>query len=105
MSIKEYNFTKMTAKDIFEMKLKDAIPEFGYISGKMRIPFIEFLVEHRFIQRSTEIVSDDKLYAHWMPLVDFRFSQMFGYGPKPVIMLRDQRAYTDRAKRLLNWID
>lgn len=103
MSIVEYNFTEMTEKDIFEMKLKDVIPDFGYITNKKRVPFLKFLIENGFVEQTTEIPHNNIYYGRFMPLIDFRFTRLFDYSPKPVIALRECMLYTDRAMRLGQW--
>lgn len=101
--IVEYDFTKMTEKDVFEMKLKDAVPDFGYISCKKRVPFLKFLVDNRFVEKTTVLEYNSIYYGRFMPLIDFRFSRLFDYSSKPVIALRDCMLYTDRALRLGQW--
>lgn len=101
--IVEYDFTAMTEKDIFEMKLKDVVPEFGYITCKKRIPFLKFLVDNSFVEKTTELEYNNIYYGRFMPLMDFRFSRLFNYSPKPVIALRECMLYTDRALRLGQW--
>lgn len=101
--IVEYDFTLLTEKDIFEMKLKGIIPEFGYITNKKRVLFLKFLVDFGFAKQTTEIEHDNVYYGRFMPLTTFRFSRLFDYSPKPVIALKDCMMYTDRAMRLGNW--
>lgn len=101
--IVEYDFTNMTEKDIFEMKLKDVIPDFGYITCKKRFPFIKFLVDNKFVDRVTEIQNGKRYFGRFMPQMDFRFSRLFDYSPKPVIAIRDCMLYTDSGLRLGNW--
>lgn len=104
----EYDFTTITEKDIFEMRLKDVIPDFGYITGKNRIPFLKFLVDNGFIERRTELVNNDTFYGRFMPQRDFRFSRQFDEKYckiKPVIAVKGYMMYTDTAKRLAQWRD
>jgi len=101
--IVEYDFTAMNEKDVFEMKLKGIIPEFGYITNKKRVPFLKFLVDFGFVKQTTEIEHENIYYGRYMPLIDFRFSRLFDYSPKPVIALRTAMMYTDSSNRLGNW--
>ena len=101
--IVEYDFTVMTERDVFEMKLKGVIPEFGYITNKQRVPFLKFLADFGFVEQTTEIEHDNKYYGRYMPLTTFRFSRLFDYSPKPVIAIKNCMMYTDRAMRLGNW--
>ena len=101
--IVEYDFTKMTEKDVFEMKLKDVVPDFGYITNKKRFPFLKFLVDNNFVEQTTELEHNNRYYGRFMPLIDFRFSRLFDYSPKPVIALRECMMYTDKSNRLGNW--
>ncbi len=103
MSIKEYNFQEFTDKDMFEMRLSGATPDFGYITCKKRVPFLKFLVDNSFIEKTTELEHNNIYYGRFMPLMDFRFSKLFDYGPKPVIAIRECMLYTDRALRLGQW--
>ncbi len=101
--IVEYDFTEMTEKDVFEMKLKDVVPDFGYITNKKRVPFLKFLVDNNFVEQTTELEHNNRYYGRFMPLIDFRFSRLFDYSPKPVIALRECMMYTDKSNRLGNW--
>lgn len=93
----------MREKDVFKMKLQDGIPDFGYITNKKRVPFLKFLEDNNLVRRETELQHDNVYYGRYMPLIDFRFSRLFDYSPKPVIALREAMLYTDRANRLGNW--
>jgi len=85
MSIVEYNFQEFTEKDMFELKLKDAIPDFGYISCTKRKPFFDFCILHGFFGTRPEIFNDKlRLYS---VQIDFRFAGMLDYRPKPIIFL------------------
>ena len=84
MSIKEYSFQEFTDKDMFEMRLAGDIPDFGHISSTMRKPFFDFCVENGFI--SYYATTSDKRASIFNIHVTFRFSAMFNYGPRPVIM-------------------
>ena len=101
--IVEYDFIEMTEKDVFEMKLKDVVPDFGYITNKKRVPFLKFLVDNNFVEQTTELEHNNRYYGRFMPLIDFRFSRLFDYSPKPVIALRECMMYTDKSIRLGNW--
>ena len=101
--IVEYDFTTMTEKDVFEMKLKDALPEFGYITNKKRVPFLKFLIDNGFVKQMTELEDNNRYYGRFMPLIDFRFSRLFDYSGKPVIALKECMLYTDKALQLGNW--
>ncbi len=84
MSIVEYDFTKFTDKDMFGMRLAGTIPDFGYISSTKRRPFVEFCIKNGFI--SYYASTSDKRASIFNVHVTFRFSAMFNYGPKPVVM-------------------
>ena len=85
MSIVEYNFLEFTDKDMFELKLKDTIPDFGYIACTKRRPFFNFCILHRFFGSRPSVLNDKlRLYS---VQVDFRFAGMLGYRPKPIIFL------------------
>lgn len=103
--IVEYDFTAMTEKDVFEMKLKGIVPDFGYISNSKRVPFLKFLVDFGFAERTTRLEHNSIYYGRYMPLIDFRFSRLFGYSAKPVIALKGCMIYTDSALQLSNWKD
>ena len=85
------------------MRLDGVIPDFGYITCKKRVPFIQFLVDNGFVDRVTEIVNNKRYFGRFMPQIDFRFSRLFDYSPKPVIAIRNCMLYTDDAMRLGNW--
>ena len=101
--IVDYDFTEMTTKDVFKMKLQNGVPDFGYITNKKRVPFLKFLVDNNLVTQTTEIEHDNKYYGRFMPRIDFRFSRLFDYSPKPVIAIRNSMLYTDRSNRLGNW--
>lgn len=42
----ENNFDK---KDLFKLRLKGTVPNFGYISCSRRAKFVQFLVKHEFL--------------------------------------------------------
>ena len=90
MSIVEYNFQEFTDRDMFEIKLKDTIPDFGYIACTKRRPFFDFCVKHRFLalrrKTTSEFYKDTSLHS---VLIDFRFSGMLDYRPKPIIFVTD----------------
>lgn len=83
MSIKEYNFTEFTDKDMFEMRLAGEIPNFGYIPDSKRKEFFDFCIKNNFIEMFSMTTSKEATVYN--VLVTFRFDTMFGYGPKPVI--------------------
>lgn len=93
MSIITYDFTEFTDKDMFEMKLKGVIPNFGYIPCTKRKPFFDFCIEHRFLSKISnrkETISRHHENVHLCDvLVDFRFAGMLSYRPKPIIFITD----------------
>jgi len=103
--IVEYDFMAMTDKDVFEMKLKDAVPDFGYISNSKRKPFLTFLMKYNLIERTTELEHDDTFYGRFMPHMDFRFERLFDYSSKPVVVVKGIMMYTDKSSRLNHWRD
>lgn len=85
MSIVDYNFQEFTEKDMFELKLKDTIPNFGYIACTKRKLFFEFCQLHGFLgQRRSQLTANLRLYS---VQIDFRFAGMIDYRPKPIVFL------------------
>lgn len=84
MGIVEYKFDEFTDKDMFHVRLAGTIPDFGYITCKTRRPFYEFCVKQGFISLYSK-TSDGKTALHNVHTT-FRFSAMFSYAPKPVIV-------------------
>ena len=98
MEIVEYNFLEFTDKDFFQMRLAGSIPDFGYISCPKRAPFVTFCTKHGFIELLGEAGSG-KLYEVKIP---FRFSRMFRYNPKPVILAENNLALVTNDFRMAN---
>lgn len=103
--IVKYDFLSMTEKDVFEMKLKDVIPDFGYITNKKRLPFLKFLVDNNFIVKAEGTITEKFYYGVWVILIEFRFDRMINYRQRDMVMAKDQSAYTDRKKQLSHWRD
>lgn len=57
MAIKEYDIEKFTDKDMFQMRLKGDTPDFGYISIRLRRPFLELLVKYEFLQDNGSVMA------------------------------------------------
>lgn len=100
MSIKEYNFQEFTDKDMFEMKLKDVIPDFGYIACTKRKPFFDFCVEHGFFNPRT-VPADSSMWLQEV-LIDFRFSGMLGYRPAPIIFIAGSNIVVNSSFKMHN---
>ena len=83
MSIKEYNFTEFTDKDMFEMHLAGTEPDFGYITCTKRMPFVTFCIKFGFIEQRNGPLDRTDLYN---VLIPFRYMAMFRYEPRPVVM-------------------
>jgi len=94
---KEYNFKEFTYKDMFEIKLKDAIPNFGYMSCSKRSKFFKFCVDAGFMEFSGAS-SQRKRYAYTV-LVSFIYSAMGNYRPTDVECYQGQIIVIDSAFR------
>ena len=101
--IVKYDFLSMTEKDVFEMKLKDVIPEFGYITNAKRLGFLKFLVDNKFMERAEGTVTEKFYYGLWIVLTEFRYERMINYHQRDIVMAKDQTAYTDRQQQLSHW--
>lgn len=62
---------------MFEIKLKDIIPEFGYVTCSKRSKFFSFCSDMRFIE-FIGIAVQKKKYAYRI-LVEFKYSAMGSY--------------------------
>lgn len=84
--IREYDFTSFTDKDFFGMRLAGIQPDFGYITCTKRAPFVAFCIKFGFIEQRVmpeNPLTKTKLYD---ALISFRYSAMFRYEPRPVVM-------------------
>ncbi len=78
----EYNFKEFTDKDMFGVKLKGTIPDFGYMSCSNRSKFFGFCVNMGFIEFAGT-ASQKKRYAYRI-LVAFKYRAMGNYRPVDV---------------------
>lgn len=111
----EYNFQEFTKKDMFEIKLKGITPDFGYISIRLRRPFLDFLVKGNFMQDNGSVASriethtDSKTlrrrYAEFLNqytvLESFAYHQMNNYGTAPRRIYTDQNIFTTKASKIV----
>ena len=70
----EYDFKTMTEKDVFTLKLKDTVPDFGYISSTARKDFIQFCIDNG-IMSYIDKVKDQPLYGYRV-LMEFSYTSM-----------------------------
>lgn len=98
--IVEYNFKEFTDKDMFEMKLKGIIPDFGYIASTKRKPFFEFCIKHRFMDHGPTYPNNK--FQLYDVLIDFRFSGMLSYGPTPIIFVKGCKIWVQSSYKMHN---
>lgn len=111
----EYNFQEFTDKDMFKIKLKDAIPDFGYISNKFRRLFIIVMVERGFLKDQgpvkdrLETYNDSQILInrykefrnHYIVLVPFQYSEMKQFSPEQVNMYEQQDVFTHTSWKII----
>ena len=91
--LKDYDYNTFTNKDMFEVKLKDITPSFGYIAASKRIPFLTALVSLKFL----EFMGDSDHTLGYKVLYSFAYESMGDYRPKMFVtaigdyLLFDQR--------------
>ena len=76
MSI-DYNFQEFTTKDMFEIKLKSILPDFGYMPCTKRGEFFSFCVNMKFIK----FHGSQERWHGYKVLVPFIYSAMGNYRP------------------------
>jgi len=72
-----YDYKEFTEKDMFEIRLKETIPNFGYISCPNRSKFFEFCTAIGFIEFAGT-AKEKKKYAYRV-LVSFVYSARGNY--------------------------
>ena len=97
MNIKEYDYEEFTEKDMFEVKLKDIIPKFGYMTCTKRNKFFEFCVSRGFIECVGKVKKENK-YGYRV-LVAFMYSTMAKYRPSDVSCSPGEIIIVDNAFR------
>jgi hypothetical protein len=73
----KYDYKEFTDKDMFEVKLKNTVPNFGYISCPNRSKFFSFCTSMGFIEFAGT-ASNKKKYAYRV-LVSFVYSARGNY--------------------------
>ena len=101
MSSKDYQFAEFTSMNMFEMRLTGVIPDFGYISYKKRKAFFDFCIEHCFLRNKKRKYRNVHLCD---VLIDFRFTGMLAYGPKPIIFITDNIIVVQPSFKMYNII-
>jgi len=74
--MKEYDFTTMSRKDIFEAKLKGHIT-FGYISAAKRVKFLRFCADAGIL----EFVGETEGSVAYKVVTSFTYDTMGDYRP------------------------
>jgi len=93
--MKSYDFREFTDKDLFECKLSEIIPDFGYINCKSRIHFLQFcldkdLLTHTVARSKTENGVKIEMNGYDVN-VTFAYSTMGRYNP--VIRVLEQGSF------------
>lgn len=73
----QYDFTKMSRKDIFEAKLKDAVLYFTYISSNKRASFLKFCEDAGLV----ELVGKNSGSLAYKVKTNFAYETMGNYRP------------------------
>ena len=74
----KHKFHEFTEKDMFEIRLKDIVPNFGYISCPNRAKFFAFCTDIGFIEFAGSTGKEKKKYAYRV-LVSFIYSARGNY--------------------------
>ncbi len=104
MSI-NYNFQEFTEKDMFEVRLKRTLPDFGYMPCTKRSKFFSFCVAIGFMK--FEGTASQKKWHGYRVLVPFIYSTMGNYRPCDVTCNTGEIIIVDkvfRPKEKLNGI-
>lgn len=119
MQIDWENFDK---KDLFELRLKGGVPNFGYMSCSKRAKFVQFLVKNDFLsfkgmfQDLVKIANESnpgpnvKADSSYMVLYlvehSFEYESLSGsgspYRPTPARIMKGETVVTDKSHRLMN---
>lgn len=77
--MKKYDYKEFTMKDMFEVKLKNTLPDFGYMSCTNRHKFFEFCVSMGFMKFAG--TAANKTRYGYKVLQPFLYSSMGNYRP------------------------
>jgi len=75
----DYDYQEFTAQNMFEVKLKNSLPSFGYMSPTNRHKFFEFCVNMGFIEFAG--TAANKTRFGYKVLYPFMYSTMGNYRP------------------------
>ena len=114
MAIKEYDIEKITEKDLFEMRLKGDIPDFGYISIRLRRPFLDFLVKYKFMQDNGSVMQrlethkDNETFRRrysefrnqYKVLEEFHYWELRDYSPNEIKIYAKADVFTVKDWRM-----
>lgn len=117
MQIDWENFSK---KDLFELRLKGVVPNFGYMSCSKRARFVQFLVKNDFISfkgmfqdlvkianesnPGPNVKGDSSYIGLYHVEHSFQFEELGSspYRATPRTISKGNRVVTDKSHRLLN---
>lgn len=94
MILNEYDFTRMSDKDVFEAKLKGNV-QFSYISSAKRTRFLHFCEKAGFI----ELVGRLRTHIAYKAKADFSYSTMGRYhAERKVVQQGDHLIFDERSR-------
>lgn len=95
--MRSYNFQEFTEKDMFTVRLKRTLPDFGYITCTERSKFFSFCVDAGFIK--FEGTSREKKWHGYRVLVPFIYSTMGNFRSCEVACNTGEIIIVDKAFR------
>jgi len=93
--IVEYDYNTFTDKDMFEVKLKDIVPDFGYIASSKRAIFLKEMARLRFVV----LIGSTNYNMGYKVLQSFAYETMGVYRPKMVVTEIDEYLIFDKRNR------
>lgn len=84
------------------MRLAGTTPDFGYIPSTKRKQFLDFCVEHGFMEQYPSSTLGVEIVTRFNVLITFRYMGMLDYNPQPVVLVEEHGAMVDRSFKIRN---